>query len=73
MTTAKKKKTRAKLDEIILQLDGHIYLIEKSGRRTKKTEIDGELVLKMLIGAIERGVALAEQEVERRRSLHDES
>lgn len=56
-------KKKNKKPEYLLQLDGAIYFVEKlPGKRAKKTELDGEMVLRL----IERTIAeYAEKELQK--------
>jgi hypothetical protein len=42
------------------ELDGKVNLIEVTGGKTKSSEIDGELVLRVLLAALETGLSLYE-------------
>lgn len=43
------KKTKKPKPEYLLQLDGAVYFVEKlPGKRAKKTELDGESVLRII-------------------------
>jgi hypothetical protein len=60
---AKKKKDDSYL---ALRLDGKVYVVDKQkGKRAKATEIDGELVLKVLIAALTAGVYIVLDEHEK--------
>jgi hypothetical protein len=51
-------KEKQKLGSLELELDGHIYVTEKDkdGNIISREEIDGELVLKMLLNILEDAI-----------------
>jgi len=60
---AKKKKVVKKAkkvqEEMMLQLDGKVYfIVYKNGKVSEQTEIDGKIVLQLLLKAIEEGIDL---------------
>jgi hypothetical protein len=45
-----------------LELDGKVFLVDRQpGKRAIKTEIDGTLVLKLVLAALTEGLALRDQ------------
>lgn len=57
----KKKKSITKKEELILELDGKVFIIEKKNGKVKdKRELDGTLVLLAVKDCIERGISIIE-------------
>ena len=52
----KKKKTKKKA--LYLELDGEVNIIEVDGDKKTSTPIEGDLVLRILLSAIEDGIKL---------------
>lgn len=52
----KKKTTKKKKDTVYLELDGAVYITEVKNGKKSSTPIEGELVLKILLKALEDGI-----------------
>jgi hypothetical protein len=65
VATKTKKKAAKKKDEskMTIELDGKIYLVDyQPGKKPVKTEIDGRIVLQLVLQAIIAGIDSAERE-----------
>ena len=51
-----------KEDSLSLELDGKVYIVDVKDGKTTRSELDGQIVLKVLVQAISDGVGLMEQE-----------
>lgn len=57
MATKKKQRT-----DTTLELTGKVFLVDRQlGKKAVRTEIDGRLVLKLVLRAITEGLALVDQ------------
>lgn len=54
--------TKKKKDEMLLQMTGSVYLVERRpGKKDVKMKIDGNLVLQVILTALMKGVDLMEE------------
>ena len=55
------KKAAKKSPEMMLELDGKVFLVDRQpGKRPVKTEIAGEVVLRLVLAALNEGLRLRE-------------
>lgn len=57
--TSLKKKVSAPApkDELLFELDGHVYIVEKAdGKVTQRTELDGKLVLECIMTVLKQSL-----------------
>ncbi len=61
--STKKKKIKKQLPEMSIELVGQINLVERfKGKRAKRSKLDDEVILKIVVQAIERGIELLHNE-----------
>lgn len=65
---ATKNKRKKDLGSMALELDGKVFLVDRQpGKKTVKTEIDGKLVLQVVLRALMDGIALMDM----KRTAHE--
>lgn len=62
-TATVKKKKQPKCDELLFELEGKVFIVEKNkGKETNRTELEGKTVLGCLVKCITDGVTLMEKD-----------
>ena len=52
----KKKKPAKKRDQILLELDGQVNIVEVRNGKESRTELDADIVLKILVQYMEKAI-----------------